>query len=67
MEYRHLMKKPQYCEVWSKTGSKGIGRLAQGIPGIVDGTNTIFFIDYDQIPKDQRKDMTYTHIIVLNF
>jgi hypothetical protein len=45
-------KKPQYREVWSKEGSKEIGRLAQGVPGIVDGTNTIFFINYDQIPKD---------------
>jgi hypothetical protein len=64
LEYRHLTKKPQFKEVWSKTGSKEIGRLAQGVPGVVDGTNTIFFIDYDQIPKDRRKDVTYTRICV---
>jgi hypothetical protein len=50
--------------VWSKAGSKEIGRLAQGVPGVVDGTNNIFFIDYDQIWKDRRKDVTYTGICV---
>ena len=64
LEYRHLTKKPQFKEVWSKTGSKEIGRLAQGVPGVVDGTNTIFFIDYDQIPNDRSKDVTYTRICV---
>jgi hypothetical protein len=49
MEYRHLIAKPEYCEVWSKANAKEIGRLAQGIPGVVEGTNTFFFQAYEDI------------------
>jgi hypothetical protein len=41
-----------------------MGRLAQGLPGVVDGTDTFFFINYDKIPKDRCKDVTYTRICV---
>eukprot|EP00804_Cyclotella_cryptica_P022420 CCRYP_021143-RA/>CCRYP_021143-RA protein AED:0.55 eAED:0.45 QI:0/0/0/1/0/0/3/0/179 len=36
-----------------------LGRLAQGIPGIVQGTNTIVFIAKDDIPTDRCRDVTY--------
>ncbi|KAL7481030.1 hypothetical protein ACHAW6_006706, partial [Cyclotella cf. meneghiniana] len=39
-----------------------IGRLAQGIPGRVKGTNTFYFIKQNQIPKDCTKDATYAQI-----
>lgn len=58
------MKKEQYREVWSKAGAKELGRLTQGIPEVVDGTNTMFFVDYDAIPQDRRKDVTYARICV---
>eukprot|EP00804_Cyclotella_cryptica_P024856 CCRYP_020557-RA/>CCRYP_020557-RA protein AED:0.45 eAED:0.45 QI:0/0/0/1/0/0/3/0/298 len=35
---------------------------AQGIPGIVQGTNTIVFIAKDDIPIDRRRDVTYGRI-----
>eukprot|EP00956_Cyclotella_meneghiniana_P019401 scaffold33215_cov93-Cyclotella_meneghiniana.AAC.1 len=53
---------PGYCDVWSKAGGKEIGRLAQGLPGVVEGTNTMFFKAYDEIPADRRKDVTYARI-----
>ena len=62
MEYRHLLKKPDYVDVWSKAGGKEIGRLAQGLPGVVEGTNTMFFKAYEEIPQDRRKDVTYARI-----
>jgi hypothetical protein len=62
MEHRHLMAKPKYSEVWGKANAKEIGRLAQGIPGVVEGMNTFFFTSYDEIPKERRKDITYAHI-----
>jgi len=40
-----------------------IGRLAQGLPGRVDGTNTIFFIHKHEVPPDRRKDVTYDRIV----
>ena len=43
--------------------SNEIGRLAQG-NNKVKGTNTMFFITYDDIPFDRRKDITYARIVV---
>ena len=52
MEYRHLIKDPKYSTIWRKAYGKELGRLAQGIPGIVQGTNTIVFIAKDDVPTD---------------
>ena len=62
MEYRHLLKNPKYREVWSKAFGKEIGRLAQGQKGVVEGTNALFFIKYEDIPMDRKKDVTYARI-----
>ena len=63
MEYRHLIANPKYQQIWSNAYGKELGRLTQGIPGIVDGTNTISFIDKSNIPADRWQDVTYGHII----
>eukprot|EP00804_Cyclotella_cryptica_P006226 CCRYP_020767-RA/>CCRYP_020767-RA protein AED:0.16 eAED:0.16 QI:0/0/0/1/1/1/2/0/846 len=52
LEYRHLIKNPKYCTIWKNAYGKELGRLAQGIPGTVKGTNTIVFI---AITKSLRK------------
>ena len=39
-----------------------IGRLAQGLKGRVEGTNTIYFINKDESPQEQWKDVTYCRI-----
>ena len=64
LEYRHLLAHPKYAKTWSRAGTKELGRLAQGIPGVVEGTNTIFFKSYDEIPNDRKKDVTYARICV---
>ena len=43
MEYRHLVNKPKYCALWIKSCKNKLGHLAQGIPGWVKVTDTIFF------------------------
>ena len=63
LEYRHLIQHPQYKKIWSRSMSNEIGRLAQG-NNKVKGTNTMFFITYDDIPFDRRKDITYARIVV---
>ena len=63
MEYRHLRISPRYREVWGKLFRNEIGRLAQGMPGRVDGTNTLFFIDEEKIPRDRRRDVTYGRVV----
>ena len=63
LEYRHLLSRPKYKEVWTKASTKEMGRLAQGVPGLVEGTDTIFFKSYDEIPPDRRKDVTYSRFV----
>ena len=42
MEYRQEMKNPKYRELYEKEYAKELGRLAQGITGLADGTKNIF-------------------------
>ena len=62
LEYKHLIKILKYQEVWSKAFGKEIGRLAQGLLGIVEGTNALFFILFDRVPEHKRKNITYARI-----
>ena len=62
MEYRHLMKKPKYKTTWGNAFGNEVGRLAQGMPGRVKGTDTIVFIPQSNIPQDRWKDVTYARI-----
>ena len=41
IEYRHLITNPKYRPTWMPAYDKEIGRLVQGIPGVVEETNTI--------------------------
>ena len=59
MEMRQLLQNPKYREVWGKSYTKELGRLAQGVPG-TKGTDTIVFIKYDEIPLDRRRHITYS-------
>ena len=63
LQYRHLMAHPEYREVWGKAYGNELGRLAQGLPGRVDGTNTLDFIAKSEVPSDRFKDVTYGQIV----
>ena len=65
LEYRHLIGNPNTKAVWAHSYGNEIGRLAQGMPGRNKGTNTIFFIRRDQVPRDRMKDTTYGLITCL--
>ena len=43
LEYRHLVKQPNK-KVLGSAFSKEVGRLSQGLPGIVEGNDTLNFI-----------------------
>ena len=64
LEYRHLIKRPQYKDTWmNKSFGDEVGRLAQGRKQTgIEGTNTLFFINFEQIPRDRIKDITYDRI-----
>ena len=40
LEYCHLIQRPKYRQTWGKSFGDKIGRLAQGLKGRVDGTDT---------------------------
>ena len=53
VEYRQMMKSPKYRNLYKKSYSKELGRLAQGIPDVVKVTNTILFIDKADVPAER--------------
>ena len=65
LEYKQLIAKPKTRATWLHSYGNEIGRLAQGMPGHNTGTNTIFFIKKDQVPKERAKDVTYGLITTL--
>jgi hypothetical protein len=64
LEMRHLLVNPKYKELWGKSYTPELGRMAQGIPGISKGTDTIVFIARDEIPFARLKDVTYGHVCI---
>jgi len=63
MKYRQLITHPKYKEVWFHSSANEFGRLAQGVGGHIQGTNTIFFIHKHQVPADRWKDITYAKFV----
>ncbi len=64
LEMRHLLLNPKYKELWGKSYTTELGRLAQGIPGISKGTDTIVLIARDEIPFARLKDVTYGRVCI---
>ena len=52
MEYCHLIGNPKYRELWQHSYGNEVGQLAQGMPGRVEGTDTIFFIHRKEVLTD---------------
>ena len=63
LNYRQLMRHPDYKGPWSLSSANEFGRLANGVGGRIKGTNTIKFICLADIPKDRRKDITYGQFV----
>ena len=55
------MKNPKYSKLYGQSYAKELGQLAQGIPGKVTGTNTMFFINKSE---DRWRDITYGRVVV---
>ena len=47
-----VLKGPD-AAIWEQATTKEFGRLAQGVPGVVEGTNTLRFIPHHSKPKDR--------------
>ena len=60
MEYQHLIKDPKYKQTWLNSCSNELGRLMQGRESTqLSGANTMTIVNFNNIPKDRRKDITY--------
>jgi hypothetical protein len=63
-EYRHLVTGKatgHTSEVWTQSFANTLGRLANGVgTSVPEGTNTIFFINRNQVPTDRK--VTYGRI-----
>jgi len=63
LKYRQLITHPEHKEVWYHSSANEFGRLAQGVGGRIQGTDTIFFIHKYQVPADRWKDVTYAKFV----
>ncbi len=60
LNYRQLLWHPKYSEIGSKSSANKFGRLTNGLKdGRVKGTNTMKFIQKQDVPADRMKDVTY--------
>jgi hypothetical protein len=62
LEYRHLIQDETTFHVWNKVAANEFGRLAQGVGGRIEGSNTIFFIPRKAVHKG--KVITYGRFVV---
>ena len=53
LNYRQLLTHPNHKDIWTKSSADEFGRLAQGVGGRIEGTNTIYFIPYNKIPRNR--------------
>ena len=64
LNYRQLRRSDKYKQIWDISSANEFGRLAQGTKdGRVAGTNTIFFISKESVPKDRVRDVTYASFV----
>jgi hypothetical protein len=64
LEMQHLLVNPKYKELWGKSYTTELGCLAQGIPSVRKGMDTIVFIARNEIPFARLKDVTYGRVYV---
>ena len=64
LEYQDLLKHPKLGPDWNVSGANEFGRLAQGVGDRIKGTDTIKFFQKEDVPLDQRRNVTYGRFIV---
>jgi hypothetical protein len=65
MSYDDLVRDPATQKLWSGAMTKELARLSQGIDGLTEGTNTVFYLSHEEIkniPADRT--VTYARIVV---
>jgi hypothetical protein len=62
LEYLHLIKDDSTFTVWNQAAANEFGRLEQCVGDRIEGSNTIFFIPRQAVPKG--KVITYGRLVV---
>ena len=65
LDQKQLLKHPKYKGRWQILLEDEFGRLAQGVGGIIKGTNTITSIRIKDVPKERMKDVTYGQFVCM--
>ncbi|KAL7475246.1 hypothetical protein ACHAW6_001168, partial [Cyclotella cf. meneghiniana] len=63
LKYCQLLCHPDYQADWSKSSANEFGHLANGVGGHVKGTNTICFIQKQDIPGTCIKDIIFGQFV----
>jgi hypothetical protein len=61
LEFRQLIRHPKHWLTWLPSAVNEFGRLAQGVGGRVEGTDTMFFIYKHQVPQGRK--VTYPKVV----
>ena len=64
MEYWHIVKISQYKKICKNSFSNELGRLSQSMGERVKCVDTVIFVNYDYIPSELFKYITYVRIVV---
>jgi hypothetical protein len=65
MPYEQLMKDPLTKAIWLRAMTTELARLAHGMDGIADGTDTIFCLSHEEIHNmPSNRTVTYARIVV---
>ena len=62
--YQKLLKQDSTREIWALAMCKELGTLSQGYKGLVEGTNTFFFMIHAEI-RDILTDKTVTNARII--
>ena len=68
LEYRHLIEHPKFSKDWLASGANAFYCLFQGSKAgaystrQIKGTNTLFWIKRDQVPKNKKA--TYARVVI---
>eukprot|EP00804_Cyclotella_cryptica_P026695 CCRYP_007932-RA/>CCRYP_007932-RA protein AED:0.24 eAED:0.21 QI:0/0/0/1/1/1/2/0/661 len=70
LEYKQLRTHPKLGHIWSKSYANELGRLCQGIgtgdsgtEQRIQGTDTFYVIDYNDISSDRCSEITYSKVV----
>ena len=56
LEYKQLINHPdrKFHQMWQRSSANEFGCLAQGVGGRIEGTDTIKFLQYHEMPKNRQ-------------